>query len=115
MKDIKINKSDHIKQVADAFKIIFQGIGSWKADRNRSMYPVNKKGFMISNISNGIKEIAEPINTVLIVIIIGVTLFLKNVDNMKHSDAIESITPVEIANAKKNLHIISPSDKNNNP
>ena len=70
---------------------------------------------MSSKISNGIKEIAEPINTVLIVIIIGVTLFLKNVDSIKHSDAIESITPVDIEKAKKNLHIISPSDKNNNP
>ena len=47
--------------------------------------------------------------------IIGVTLFLKNVDSMKHSDEIESITTVEILNANKNLQTISPSDKNNKP
>ena len=70
---------------------------------------------MSSNISKGINEIAEPIKTVLIVIIIGVTLFLKKVDNIKHKHDIDSITPVEIANAKKNLHNISPSDKKSRP
>lgn len=58
---------------------------------------------------------AEPIKTVLIVIIIGVTLFLKKVDSIKHKHEIVSITPVDIINAKKNLQSISPSDKNNNP
>ena len=42
------------------------------------MYPVNKYGSINSNISMGIKEIAEPIKTILIVEIIGVTLFFEN-------------------------------------
>ena len=60
-------------------------------------------------------EIAEPINTALIVIIIGVTLFLENVESIKHKLDIASITPAEIINAKKNLHKISPSERNKSP
>ena len=68
---------DHKAHTRNAFKIIFQGTGSWNDAKNKSIYPVNKYGLIISKIWRGIKDIAEPIKTVLIVIIIGVTLFLK--------------------------------------
>jgi len=54
-------------------------------------------------------------NTVLIVTIIGVTLFLKNVESIKHKHEIESITPEEITNARKNLQRMSPSERKSNP
>ena len=106
---------DHKAHTRNAFKIIFQGTGSWNDAKNKSIYPVNKYGLIISKIWRGIKDIAEPIKTVLIVIIIGVTLFLKKVDNIKHKLLIVIITIVEIINARKNLQIISPSERNNNP
>ena len=106
---------DHKAHTRNAFKIIFQGTGSWNDAKNKSIYPVNKYGLIISKIWRGIKDIAEPIKTVLIVIIIGVTLFLKKVDNIKHKLLIVIINIVEIINARKNLQIISPSERNNNP
>ena len=47
--------------------------------------------------------------------IIGVTLFLENVEIIKHKLEIASITPHDIKYARKNLHNISPSERNNNP
>ena len=61
------------------------------------------------------KDIADPINTALIVTIIGVTLFLKKVESIKHKQEIESITPDEIVKARKNLQIISPSERKSRP
>tara|TARA_B100001250_G_scaffold140981_1_gene120650 strand:- start:202 stop:375 length:174 start_codon:yes stop_codon:yes gene_type:complete len=55
----------------------------------------------------GIKVIAVPIKTILIVRIIGVTLFLDIVDIKKHKHETEIITKVESINAKKNLHKMS--------
>ena len=48
------------------------------------MYPVNRYGSISSNISIGIKEIAVPMNTMLIVDMIGVTLFLEKDENIRH-------------------------------
>ena len=79
------------------------------------MYPVKRYGFTNSKIFKGIKEIAVPIKTTLMVIIIGVTLFLKNVESIKHKLLTVIITRVEILNAKKNLHKISSSPKKSNP
>ena len=98
-----------------AYKIKFHGTGSWNAARNKSIYPVNKNGLIRSKISRGINDIADPMNTVLIVTIIGVTLFLKNVESIKHKHEIESITPEEITNARKNLQRMSPSERKSNP
>ena len=97
--DKLIKMIDHKALTRNAFKIIFQGTGSWNDAKNKSIYPVNKYGLIISKIWRGIKDIAEPIKTVLIVIIIGVTLFLKKVDNIKHKLLIVIITIVEIINA----------------
>ena len=53
------------------------------------------------------KLIADPIKTALIVIIIGVTLFLYIVDNIKQRLLVAIITRVETIKAIKNLHRIS--------
>ena len=45
---------------------------------------MNKKGFTFSKIGMGIKATAVPIKTILIVIIIGVTLFLEIVEIKNH-------------------------------
>ena len=60
-----------------------------------SIYPVNKYGFIISKISMGIKDIAVPTKTILIVDIIGVTLFLDKVENKRHNDETAIITKFE--------------------
>ena len=79
------------------------------------MYPVNRYGLIASNKSIGITEMAEPINIVLIVNIIGATAFLDNVENMKQSIETVIITGREINAEKINLIITSSSLKNNNP
>ena len=61
------------------------------------------------------KAIAVPIKTMLIVIIIGVTLFLETVEIKKHRQDTDNITELDKTNAKKNLHKISSSANNNNP
>ena len=112
---IPINTDDHNPQITVAFLINPHGTGSWNAAKNKSIYPVNRYGLTNSKISRGINEIAEPIKTALIVMIIGVTLFLENVEIIKHKLEIASITPHDIKYARKNLHNISPSERNNNP
>ena len=79
------------------------------------MYPVNKYGSIISKISIGIKDIAVPMKTILIVDMIGVTLFFENDENRKQSEATESITKFENKKLRKNLHKISSSPSNNIP
>tara|TARA_B110000196_G_C20538052_1_gene383156 strand:+ start:234 stop:395 length:162 start_codon:yes stop_codon:yes gene_type:complete len=51
----------------------------------------------------------------LIVEIIGVTLFFENEEKAKHKDDTEIITKLEKAKLKKNLQIISSSDSNKIP
>ena len=79
------------------------------------MYPVNKYGSIISKISIGIKDIAVPMKTILIVDMIGVTLFFENDENRKQSEATESMTKFENKKLRKNLHKISSSPSNNIP
>ena len=79
------------------------------------MYPVNKYGSIISKISIGIKDIAVPMKTILIVDMIGVTLFFENDENRKQSEATEIITRFENKKLRKNLHKISSSPSNNIP
>ena len=79
------------------------------------MYPVNKYGSIISKISIGIKDIAVPMKTILIVDMIGVTLFFENDENKKQSEATESMTKFENKKLRKNLHMISSSPNNNIP
>ena len=52
-------------------------------------------------------EIAAPINTMLIVEIIGVTLFFENEEDNKHNDATAIITKLENKNPTPNLHMTS--------
>ena len=59
------------------------------------MYPVNKYGLINSKISIGINDIAVPTKTILIVDIIGVTLFFDNVENNRQSDETAIITKFE--------------------
>ena len=63
----------------------------------------------------GIIDIAVPTNTVLIVIIMGVTLFLDIVEIKKHKDETVNITIVDVRKAIKNLVNASFSDKNKRP
>lgn len=63
----------------------------------------------------GIIEIAVPTNTVLIVIMIGVTLFFDTVEIKKHREDTVNITIVDVRKAIKNLVRASFSDKNNSP
>ena len=49
-----------------------------------SIYPVKRYGSISSKISIGMKDIAVPTKTILIVEIIGVTLFLEKEENSKH-------------------------------
>ena len=56
---------DHKAHTRNAFKIIFQGTGSWNDAKNKSIYPVNKYGSINSKMSIGINEIAEPMKTIL--------------------------------------------------
>ena len=79
------------------------------------MYPVNKKGSINSKISIGINEMAVPIKTILIVEIIGVTLFFEKEENNRHKDEIDIITKLEKIKPRKNLHTTSSSDNNNIP
>ena len=58
--------------------------------------------------------IAVPINTTLIVIIMGVTLFLEIVDIRKHKHDTDIITRVDKIKARKNRQIISSSASSNN-
>ena len=60
-------------------------------------------------------EIAVPTKTVLIVIMIGVTLFFEIVDIKKQREDTVNITIVDVNNARKNLNITSSSDKNSRP
>ena len=59
--------------------------------------------------------IAVPINTTLIVIIMGVTLFLEIVEIRKHKQDTDIITRVDKIKARKNRQIISSSASSNNP
>ena len=79
------------------------------------MYPVNKYGSINSKISIGINEIAEPTNTMLIVEIIGVTLFLEKDEKNKHKEATAIITKFEKIKPNINLQIISSSDNSKIP
>ena len=63
----------------------------------------------------GINDIAVPIKTILIVEIIGVTLFFEKEENNKHNEETDIITRLEKAKLNQNLHIISSSDNNNIP
>ena len=74
-----------------------------------SIYPVNKYGSINSKISIGINDIAVPIKTILMVDIIGVTLFFENDEKNKHNDATVIITSVENIKPSPNLHRISSS------
>ena len=76
---------------------------------------MNKKGLINSKISIGIKDIAVPMKTILIVEIIGVTLFLENDEKNKHKDETLIITKFEKIKPMKNLDKISSSDNNNSP
>ena len=58
--------------------------------------------------------IAVPINTTLIVIIMGVTLFLEIVEIRKHKHDTDIITRVDKIKARKNRQIISSSASSNN-
>ena len=62
---------------------------------------MNRYGFIFSKIGIGINEIAVPMKTVLIEIIIGVTLFFDKVDIKKHKQEIVIITVLEIKKDKK--------------
>ena len=75
------------------------------------MYPVNKYGSINSNISIGINEIAEPMKTMLMVEMIGVTLFFEKEEKNKQSDDTVIITKLEKVNPKKNRQIISSSER----
>ncbi len=110
---IKLN--DHNRFIIKRFQNLFIGSGSWNALRKVSIYPVNRYGFIFSNIGIGIKVTAVPINTTLIVMIIGVTLFLEIVEIKKHKHDTEIITKVERINAKKNLQMMSSWERSNNP
>ena len=79
------------------------------------MYPVKRKGLINSNNFRGMNEIAVPINTVLIVMMMGVTLFFEKVDNIKHKLLIVTITKDEVKNARTKRHKISSCPKNNSP
>ncbi len=63
----------------------------------------------------GINDIAVPIKTILIVEIIGVTLFFEKEENNKHNEETDIITRLEKAKLNQNLHIIFSSDNNNIP
>ncbi len=63
------------------------------------------------NSSIGIYVIAVPIKTILIVIIIGVTLFFESVETKRQQREIVSITRFETKNANANLWITSLPDK----
>ena len=76
---------------------------------------MNKKGLTFSKKGMGIKATAVPINTILIVIIIGVTLFLETVEIKKHKHETVNITKLDKIKAKENLQRTSSSDNNNNP
>ena len=93
----------------------FVGSGSWNAVKNRSIYPVKRYGLIFSNNSIGIKAIAVPIKTILIVTIIGVTLFLEKVDSIKHKELTVSINMFESQKHKANLHITSLGSKTKRP
>ena len=67
------------------------------------------------NSSIGIYVIAVPIKTILIVIIIGVTLFFESVETKRQQREIVSITRFETKNAKANLGMTSSLDKNKIP
>ena len=54
----------------------------------------------------GIISIAEPINTMLIVEMIGVTLFLEKEEKSRHKYETVSITKLEKINPMKNLYTI---------
>ena len=60
-------------------------------------------------------DIAEPINIVLIVNIIGATAFLDKTENRKHNIDTVIITGNEINADKKNLKATSSSPKNSRP
>ena len=60
-------------------------------------------------------EMAVPTNTVLIVMIIGVTLFFDIVDIKKQREETVNITIEDVYNAIKNLLKASFSDKNRSP
>ena len=60
-------------------------------------------------------DIAVPTKTILIVEIIGVTLFLEKEENSRHRYAIVSITILENTHPKRNLHTTSSSDSNSTP
>ena len=49
-----------------------------------SIYPVNRYGSISSKTSIGMNDIAVPTKTILIVEIIGVTLFLEKEENSRH-------------------------------
>tara|TARA_B100001996_G_scaffold289064_1_gene229295 strand:- start:3 stop:206 length:204 start_codon:yes stop_codon:yes gene_type:complete len=66
-------------------------------------------------MSIGINEIAEPMKTILIVDMIGVTLFFEKDEKNKHKEETVTITKLEKMNPKKNLHKTSSSDNNNIP
>tara|TARA_B100000212_G_C27017159_1_gene381582 strand:+ start:312 stop:515 length:204 start_codon:yes stop_codon:yes gene_type:complete len=66
-------------------------------------------------MSIGMKDIAVPMKTILIVEIIGVTLFFENDEKRKQRQATEIITKFENIKLRKNLHIISSSPSNNIP
>ena len=106
---------DQIRHTKVASIIISHGTGSKNAAKNKSIYPVNRKGFIASNKGIGMKLIADPIKTALIVIIIGVTLFLYIVDSIKQRLLVAIITSVETKKAIKNLQTISSCGKNNRP
>ena len=63
----------------------------------------------------GINEIAVPTNTILMVEIIGVTLFFEIVDMKKHKEETVNMTTVDVMKAIKNRIKASSSAKNNKP
>jgi hypothetical protein len=107
--------SDQSEVTIKQFKNVLYGMGSWKANRKISMYPVNKYGSTISKISIGINDIAVPIKTILIVEMMGVTLFLENDEKARHSEETVIITKLENMKLKKNLQMISSSDSKRIP
>ena len=113
--EIKIKIDDQKRFTINKFQNSLIGSGSWNALKNVSIYPVNKKGFILSKIGIGINVIAVPINTTLIVIIMGVTLFLEIVEIRKHKHDTDIITRVDKRKARKNRQIISSSASSNNP
>ena len=68
-----------------------------------SIYPVKIYGFTNWKISMGMNNIAAPINTILIVDMIGVTLFLEKDENIKQSNDTVIIIIFEKAKPRKNL------------